>query len=281
MIVKDKLAAEDSHQGWLARLDLGFQKKSFRTVLARRRRTGPLSVQRAFYPEGDICHVYLLHPPGGVVGGDRLETNVECDSQSHALLTTPGATKFYRSAGERVVQLQVFNVADNAVLEWLPQESIYFPGARVASSLTLNLQGSANVALWEIHCLGRPVIDEKFDDGQLDIHWKIFREDKPVLIERLRVSNDSLKRLSLLNNKPVVGTFIISNANGAVIESIQQQDFSNKSESLATTLIDDFLVVRYLGNSTENAKQYFLNIWSTVRKPCLGHDAVVPRIWNT
>ena len=281
MIDPDTVVTEDSHQGWHARLDLGFQKKSFRTVLGRRSRKGPLSVQRAFYPEGGICHVYLLHPPGGVVGGDRLDINLECDYQSHALLTTPGATKFYRSAGETAIQSQTFNVADNAVLEWLPQESIYFPGAVVDTSLTVNLQNNANVALWEIHCLGRPVIDEQFNEGRLDNHWKIFRDGRPVLIERLRVSNETLKVPSQLNSKPVVGTFVISSASHALLELIREQCFSNASESLAMTLIEDFLIVRYLGHSTENAKNYFLNVWSTVRKPCLGHEAVAPRIWNT
>ena len=281
MIVSDKVAAKDNLQGWHARLDLGFQKRSFRTVLGRRSRSGPLSVQRAFYPEGDICHVYLLHPPGGVVGGDRLEINLECGFHSHALLTTPGATKFYRSAGDTAVNSQVLDVADNAVLEWFPQESIYFPGARVKNSLTLNLQGNANVALWEIHCLGRPVIEEKFNEGQLDNHWIIFREGKPILIERLRVSNDSISFPSLLNDNPVTGTFVISNASNTLLDTIRRACFSNRTESLAVTLIEDLLIVRYLGKSTENAKQYFLNIWSTAREPCFGRKAVMPRIWNT
>ena len=82
-----------AHSSWQARLELGFRATAGRTVLAHRRHVGPLVVQRPFYPEGGICHVYLLHPPGGVVGGDTLELQVQADADSHALITTPAATR--------------------------------------------------------------------------------------------------------------------------------------------------------------------------------------------
>lgn len=273
--------SEDAHHGWHAQLELGFEKKPIRTVLSKRRRQGPLAVQRALYPEVDVCHVYLLHPPGGVVGGDRLDINLELEQGSHALLTTPGATKFYLSAGETAVQQQVFNVADNAILEWLPQENIFFPGAIVKNSLRLNLQGSARAAVWEIQCLGRPVINEIFDSGSLDSHWQVYRDNKPLLIERLRVDKDKLNILSQLDSCPVAGTFIVSNADKQLIESLRDQSYSNNNGTLAMTLIEDLLIVRYLGHSTEQARRWFAEIWSKLRIPCLETEPVVPRIWNT
>jgi urease accessory protein len=107
--------------GWQARLELGLAQWAGRTVLAHKRHFGPLTVQRPFYPEGGPCHIYLLHPPGGVVGGDRLEIAVEVGEGAHALITTPGATKFYRSAGPRAHQIQHLSVAGGGVLEWFPQ----------------------------------------------------------------------------------------------------------------------------------------------------------------
>jgi Urease accessory protein UreH len=99
-------------QGWQAELRLGFVQHSTKTVLANRSQRGPLAVQRPFYPEGDVCHAYILHPPGGVVGGDCLQMRFQVDPAAHALLTTPGATKFYRSAGLQAQQHQHFHVAD-------------------------------------------------------------------------------------------------------------------------------------------------------------------------
>lgn len=250
-------------------------------MLAKRRRQGPLAVQRAFYPEDDVCHVYLLHPPGGIVGGDQLDIRVNLAQGAHALLTTPGATKFYLSAGETAVQQQEFNVEDSAVLEWLPQENIFFPGAIVESAMRLNLEGSARAVVWEIQCLGRPVINEIFNSGSLNNHWQVYRDDKPLLIERLRVDKDRLSVLSQLNKLPVVGSLMVSNVNRQLLESLRQFEYADDEANLAMTLIDDLLVVRYLGCSTEQARKWFVDIWSKIRVPCLETRAVVPRIWNT
>jgi urease accessory protein len=117
-----------SAPGWLAELDLGFAPRGSRTVLARRRHRGPLAVQRPFHPEGDVCHVYLLHPPGGVVAGDRLAIRVAADPGAEALLTTPAAGKFYRSEGPVARQTVALEIGEGASLEWLPQETILYPG---------------------------------------------------------------------------------------------------------------------------------------------------------
>src|SRR6476620_11342443 len=129
MAVEQNLASERA--GWEAALDLEFAARGARTILARRASIGPLVVQRPFYPEGDVAHVYLVHPPGGVVGGDQLRLNVLAREGAHALITTPAATKFYRSDGRVAHQRQEI-VADAASIEWLPQETIVFPDARAS-----------------------------------------------------------------------------------------------------------------------------------------------------
>ena len=70
---------------WDAALDLGFEARRGRTVLTRRERSGPLAVQNVLYPEGDAAHVVVLHPPGGMVGGDQLRIAFECDAGAVAL----------------------------------------------------------------------------------------------------------------------------------------------------------------------------------------------------
>lgn len=279
--VSEAFLSDVECQGWHAQLELGFRKTPVKTILYKRRRQGPLSVQRAFYPENDVCHVYLLHPPGGVVGGDKLDVRLELETGAHALVTTPGATKFYRSASETATQAQLFQVADSAVLEWLPQENIFFPGCQVKNSLNLQLEGNARAAVWEIQCFGRPVIDEAFDTGALDSHWQIYRDNKPLLIERLRVDKNRLKFSAQLNHHAVTGSFIITNVDKSLMNALREKIFSNNVESLALTLIDDLLIVRYLGGSTENAKRYFLQVWFEVRESALGRKAIIPRIWNT
>ena len=131
-------------EGWHASLHLEYILRNDRTVLARNRHHGPLVVQRPLYPEGGVCHTYILHPPSGVVGGDRLEINILAKQDTATLITTPGATKFYRSTGKKAIQEQNIRVDDGAILEWFPQDNILFPGANVETSTTVDQIGRAS-----------------------------------------------------------------------------------------------------------------------------------------
>ena len=267
-------------QGWSARLHMGFRPSAGKTVLAKRERHGPLAVQRPFYPEGEVCHVYLLHPPGGVVGGDRLTIEAELQAGSHALVTTPGATKFYRSAGSLAHQQQQLSVSDGASLEWLPQENIFFPGAQASMSTRVDLQGDARLALWETHCLGRPVINEHFDEGSLDAGLQIWRDGQPLLIERLRVDADNRERAALLAAQPVCATGVFSHASMAQRDLLREL-CGDADGRFAITLIEDLLLLRYVGDSTEQARKLFVAAWGALRESLLHKPAVAPRIWNT
>ncbi len=116
--------------GWHAELVLGFSERNGRTTLSRRAHSGPLRVQWPFYPEQQVCHVYILHPPGGIVGGDTLHIQVLVETGAQVLLTTPAANKFYRSNKGATARLrQSLTVGEGAALEWFPQEAIVFDGA--------------------------------------------------------------------------------------------------------------------------------------------------------
>jgi urease accessory protein len=266
---------------WLAELELGFSPTEAKTVLARRRRFGPLSVQRPFYPEKNVCHVYLLHPPGGVVGGDRLNIQVQCDQASHALITTPGATKFYRSGGEIARQTQQLSLENEACLEWLPQDNIFFPGAKVALTTQIYLKGHARAAVWEINCFGRPTIDEAFTKGIIESRFEVWRDNKPVLLECLKLNDSQPHYLSTLQSKPVSATLVMTHADNAALELARTSLLNDDEQNSGATLKQDLLIVRYLGYSTEQARQMFSIIWSQLRRSLIGKEACIPRIWNT
>lgn len=121
---------------WQAHLQLRFARQGPRSVAIHKQHHGPLRVQRLLYPEGPACcHVLLLHPPGGIAGGDRLAIEVELQADAHVLLTTPGSGKWYRSVYGRAYQSIRLQVAAGACLEWLPQESLLFDGAHVEQDL--------------------------------------------------------------------------------------------------------------------------------------------------
>ncbi len=271
----------DPTTGWQASLDLGFARRDERTVLARKRQYGPLTVQRSFYPEGDVCHLYLLHPPGGVAGADELKVDVNTRHDSHALITTPGATKFYRSSGPTAYLTQKFHLAGGC-LEWLPQENIFFPGARVEIHTEINLRDGANYIGWEFHCLGRPVIDERFLHGQLISKSIVKRDGIPLLIDRLVVDDEqALVGKATLRGQPVVATLIASGADNKVLDAAREIIDAASTPDLGATLVADILVCRYLGGSTEDARKRFIRIWQAIRPLLMQKVATLPRIWAT
>lgn len=270
-----------SMTGWEASLDLVFARRGERTVLARKRQYGPLTVQRSFYPEGDVCHLYLLHPPGGVAGGDRLEIHATTPPESHALITTPGASKFYRSIGPTAFQTQQFHL-NGGSLEWLPQENIFFPGARVEMLTEINLSDGANYIGWEMHCLGRPVINERFDYGHLMSKTVVRRDCVPLLIDRLVIDGEhALNGKATLRGQPVTATLIASAADNKVLDAAREVIEVASSPDIGVTLVADILVCRYLGGSTEDARKRFIRIWQAIRPLLTQRAATLPRIWAT
>src|SRR5258706_70220 len=122
--------AEPILASWKGELRLEFERREGRTVLAKRRHDGPLVVQKPLYPEGGaVCHAILVHPPAGIAGGDELEFSARAAEGAHALLTTPGAGKWYRSGGAWARQRLEFDAREGACIEWLPQETIVYDGA--------------------------------------------------------------------------------------------------------------------------------------------------------
>lgn len=271
--------------GWRARLELGFERRGGRSVCHRRRHFGPLRVQRPFYPEGDgVCHVYVLHPPGGVVGGDELDIDVAVNGAAAALLTTPAAGKFYRSAGAVGRQRQTLQVAAGATLEWLPQETIVFAGANAAMTTQVSLQGDARFMGWEILCLGRPGSGERFASGTVSQAWEIRRDGKPLFIERAVYDGDgsALSAPWGLAGQPVCGSLVCVGDYGEIIDEIRAATAALNLDGLfSVTQLAEVLVCRYLGPHSDEAQRCFARSWEMLRPLSLQRAACAPRIWAT
>lgn len=271
-----------AQNGWIAELELRFSKSKSKTFLSTRKHIGPLTIQRPFYPEGDLCHLYLLHPPGGIVGGDQLSIEVNTDSNSSALLTTPGATKVYRTSDHKHSTInQNFIVAEDSSFEWLPMETIVFPGANSQFSSKLLLSGNARVAAWEVYCLGRPAINESFDFGSLNFSLELWRDGMPILLDKLMIDKTELESVVGLRGFPVFGTFIISKTNKKVLETVRTMMIETDSCVTGVTQIEDIIIVRSLAKKTYLAQDLFKKIWQTVRPLVFEREASIPRIWAT
>lgn len=272
----------NSERGWQARLTLRFEAVAARTELTRREHVGPLLVQRPFYPEERPCHVYIIHPPGGVASGDQLVLDVAAGPGAHALLTTPAAGKFYRRGPAGCSRVRQSIAVDQGTLEWLPQENIFYPQAAADVATVVQLTGAARFIGWEIACLGLPASERGIEDGLLRLRFELWRERTPLLLERLNMTQESQRGRFGLQGHAAFGTALLFPAGAAELELARQCLPANCADLLlACTLVDGVLVCRGTGRRADRLKEAFVRWWQALRPAVLGREAVRPRIWST
>ena len=280
-----RVLEEAARPGWQARLALGFERRRERTVLVRCEHCGPLRVQKALYPEGPaVCQAIILHPPGGIAGGDGLDIALLAGAGAHAQLTTPGAGKWYRSGGRRASQSLHLRVDAQAIVEWLPQETIVFDGAEAAMQTRIELAAGALYCGWEILCLGRTASGERFAHGRLDLSTRIEQGGRPLWIEPggLRGGSPWLDAAAGLGGLPVSATLLLA---GRAVEP--EWLAACRALPLAAglragvTALPGVLVARCLAPASEPAKEWLLGVWQRLRPLALLRAAVPPRIWST
>ncbi|HEV3240478.1 MAG TPA: urease accessory protein UreD [Casimicrobiaceae bacterium] len=277
------LAAAGS-TGWVGELSLAYERAGSRTVLSRRAHRGPLVVQKSLYPEGEaICQSIVIHPPAGIVGGDRLALDVAVGAGAQVQLTTPGAAKWYRSAGAAAQQSLAFSVGARAVLEWLPQETIVFNGAIVNLETRVALHDDARFLGWEIYCLGRRLAGEAFGHGRFRQHVVVSRDGRRQWAERAHFAGSAplLRAPVGLSGNSVFGTFLAAapHVPDDLVRACREVVCEDGDGGI--TRLPGLLLARYLGPSPEAARHYFTALWACARPVLAERQAVPPRIWNT
>ena len=270
---------------WAAELELWFAPNAGKTRLMRRRHLGPLVVQKPFHPERDgTCHVYLLHPPGGIAGGDQLDLRFHLAEDARAILTTPGATKFYRSEHGRSTQSTTIDVGANAVCEYLPQETIVFDGADASIDTRVTLEAGATYVGWDFICLGRPAAGERFETGTLRQRIEIIRDGKPIWFEGLRLPSGSPMQEApyALAGQPTWGTMIYAGPTADDAgERVSDAVGNSENRVFSVSQLEQGVVCRYLGPRVSEGKSLFVRAWDALRTSCQRKDANAPRIWAT
>ncbi len=278
-------------RGWCGALRLTFEHRGSRTVIIDRRHHGPLYLQRPFYPEGDCCHVYLLHPPGGLTAGDELSVDVAARNGANVLLTTPASTKFYRSPATSSMT-QWLRVAAGASLEWLPLDTILFGGSHARITTRIDLEQGARFAGWETLTLGRPLSGDRYFSGSLLQRTEIRVDGRPLLLERLhwRDAEDPLLSAAWgLGGFTVTGSLyaypadagLLAAARAGLVAAESARRGSLEQGIAAATLAGELLIVRMLARQTSELQRTFESVWATIRPGLLHRNASAPRIWRT
>jgi urease accessory protein len=273
---------------WHASLQLDYTLESERSV-ARYQHKGPLRILQSLYPEGDaVCHNVLVHPPGGLVGGDTLDMRVTVGAGAHGLVTTPGATRFYRSLQGLATQQVHAHVAEGARLEWLPLEAIAYNACDALNRATFELAPGAEMMTWDITALGLPAANMPFEQGTFRQHMEI----PGVWLERgsIHASDTRLMNSPLgLAGQRCMATLVFA-AGSAIAHQRSERALACARELLeasplrltagATSPHPQVIVLRVLAPVTEPALQLLRQVWAAWRHAMWGLPGTVPRLWN-
>lgn len=273
---------------WHARLQLDYRRERERTV-ARFEHSGPLRILQSLYPEGDtVCHNVLVHPPGGLVGGDTLEIALRVGPGAHGLVTTPGATRFYRSLGDLALQRTHAILEPDARLEWLPLEALCYDGCRAENRLTMEVAPGAELMGLDVTAFGLPHANQPFLHGRFQQHIEV----PGLWLERGHVdATDALllnSRLGLAGHRCMASLFFVT---GTALTRERREAALDSARAVldadplagaagATCPNDQVVVVRVLAPVVEPAMALLQRVWSTWRTTLWGLPAQRPRIWS-
>lgn len=274
---------------WHARLELDYTVEDGRCV-ARHKHTGPLRILQSLYPEGDrICHNVLVHPPGGLVGGDTLDIGIQLAPGAHGLVTTPGATRFYRSDGEPAIQCTTIALADGARMEWLPLEAICYSDCLAENRLSMTLAPGAELLGWDVTAFGLPAAGKLFKKGSFCQHIEI----PSIWLERAQIRAAD----GLLTNSPLglAGHHCIATlffAAGSKLDRQRRQGALDTARAViathalcasaaATSPDGQVVLVRVLAPVVEPAMALLRQVWQCWRAHFWNLPPGSPRIWST
>ena len=277
---------------WHAQLNLHYRSAPLadgapRTT-AQFSHSGPLRVLQSLYPEGPaVCHNVLVHPPGGIVGGDTLNIDVQVDANAHALITTPGATRFYKSLGEPGTQQASVQLHSGARLEWLPLETLCYNGCNALNSAVFDVAPGAEMIGWDITALGLPDAGLPFEVGSLQQHIEV----KGAWLERALI--DAADTRLLHSPLGLAGHLCMGTLFFATGQPIDRQRRDKLIEVLHQALLGDALAVttgitspnpqviavRTLAHRTEPAMLTLRKAWLVIRQTAWSMPAQMPRIW--
>ena len=279
---------------WQGKLALDYRRDDLSTgarTIVRDRHDGPLRVLASLSPEAaTVCHSVLVHPPGGLVGGDALDIDIALDRDAHALITTPGATRYYRSTGSPAVQRVHASIADGARLEWLPLETIAYSGCLGENLMRFELAPGAEMIGWDVLALGLPASGQAFVAGRytqgIDLpgRWlergMIDARDTRLLDSPLGWAGQRVMGTLWL----AAGSALPTARRDALLDAARalvRDDEALKARAGVTTVHDAVIVMRVLGHRVEPLMTLLTRVWGAWRQCAWQLAPCAPRVWRT
>ncbi len=283
-------------KGWHGKAQFIYGQRDQKTVPARSFTQAPLKVQRPLYPEGpEVCHSVIVHTAGGMVGGDQLTIDTQTYPHSHALITTAAANKIYGTGaglGAAVAHTKAIDLTQQTVtltldtgstLEWFPQDTIVFSGARYRQRVRVNLAEGAIWCGWDITRFGRSAGGERFTQGHWRSDLEVWQGDVPLWVDRQQISGGSvaLDSPNGLAGHAVVGSLAVVGwmPSPEQVATLRDLGPSDQLGDLGVSRLQKGVLCRYRGPSSEAAHRWFVAVWQVLRPLYLGRPAVASRVW--
>lgn len=277
---------------WTASLELVFARVSEdRTALTRNVHTGPLLVQKALYPEGsDICHATILHPPSGIAGGDVLDLSIVVEESAHAVVTTPGATRWYKANGKHARQHIDLQVKAQGTLDWLPLENLLFEQSQAINQTHIHLATGARAIGWDCYQLGSAVTPGHWNEGRLNLSTRLHYDGKLVWTE----AGEANARHSFFSSQAGLAGFPVMATVWSVGPTLDAAHLERLTDALPWTAqlragasqipldtSNSLVMIRLLGLHAQAVRLLMIECWQQLRPLQLGRPASPLRLWRT
>jgi urease accessory protein len=246
---------------------------------------------RALFPlsePGDVMQAVMLTTSGGLTGGDRVAARIASGPRTRAFVTTQAAEKIYRSRGDDTLFSVDLSLGAGAWLEWLPQETILFEGARFRRETRIELAAEARLIAAEIVAFGRAARGERITAGHYIDRWRISREGRLVWADAL--THTAAPEAALAHPAGFGGAAVAATLVVAGPEAARQLDVARAALAaanrpgaprVAATVVNDLLIARFIGNSAQQLRSDLAQLWCTLRQGMGNLPPRLPRTWYT
>mgnify|MGYP001810168843 CR=1 FL=1 len=265
--------------GMQGRAELGFVRLDGADRLARLYQRAPLRVLFPTPPAGEPPIAALVTTSGGLAGGDRMDLSVQVGSQARALVMASAAEKVYRSAGPDTLVDVTLTAEAGAVLEYLPQETILFNGARLRRMTRINAAKGARVLAGEMLVFGRTARGETFTDGLVRDAWDVRRDGRLIWADALHLDDPTVLQAPAGFGGAVAVAALVA----LLDDPAAGRDLLRGLEHggrFGATVVHGVLVARWLDSDAQRLRQSFGRAWAALRAAALGLAETMPRLWE-
>ncbi|MBE0529897.1 MAG: urease accessory protein UreD [Rhodospirillales bacterium] len=273
-----------SGSGVRGKAEVVFAHRQGRTALASLFQHDPLRVLFPTPPLGELTSAVLVTTSGGLVGGDEIAVRIAAGEGTAVLVSPQAAEKVYRSAGADCRIDMLLEAGPDAWLEWLPQETIVFNGARLRRRTVIEAAPGARVLAGEMLALGRAAMGERLHTGLLRDAWEVRCNGRLRWADALHIEGDMagvLAHPAGLGGAAACATAVyVGDDAGARLEAARAllEEAGDEVRS-AATVVNGVLVARWIAAEGAAMRRAYGGFWAGFRREVAGLPARLPRFW--